>query len=183
MIIEIKNALTKEQCSYIRDAVRPFTLNAEQSTFNRDGKTVNITRTPELKEVDDFLAKLFERVRRNVIQHRYKPPSEGGSGDSGYEYHSYGPQEVCHFHSDHEFHDSAEETLLRYASVTVHLNTVSEGGEIVFPSQNKTIKTEEGKILVFPPYGMFGHYTTPSEEPREVIVTWFVYKDIFVKRL
>jgi hypothetical protein len=72
---------------------------------------------------------------------------------------------------------------LRYASVTLHLNTVHEGGELVFPAQNKKVKTEEGKIVIFPPYGMFGHYTTPSEEPREVVVTWFIYANMVVRRL
>jgi hypothetical protein len=71
-------------------------------------------------------------------------------------------------------------TLLRYASVILHLNTVREGGELVFPEQNVKIQTEEGKLVVFPPYGMYGHYTTPSNETREVIVSWFVYNGINV---
>jgi hypothetical protein len=57
---------------------------------------------------------------------------------------------------------------------------VHEGGELIFPEQNKSIKTEEGKLVIFPPYGMYGHYTTPSNEPREVIVAWFVYDGINV---
>jgi len=57
---------------------------------------------------------------------------------------------------------------------------VHEGGELVFPVQNKKIKTEVGKIVVFPPYGMYQHYTTPSDEPREVIVSWFVYNNLTV---
>lgn len=182
MIIEIPNAVTREQCSFIREAVKPFLVFSNQNTYNRDGKTVNITRTPELCEIDNFLAEVFVRVRRNVLQQRYRPPPEAGSGDSGYEYHMYGANEVCHFHADHEFHDGSQETMLRYASVTLHLNTVHSGGEVVFPTQNKSVKTEEGKLVIFPPYGMFGHYTTPSEEPREVVVTWFVYQNLIVRR-
>jgi hypothetical protein len=182
MIIEIPRAITSEQCSFIKEAVTPFLFHSEQNTYNRDGKTVNITRTPDLHEVDKFLSKLFARVQENVVKQRFRPPPECMSGDSGYEYHLYGPNEVCHYHSDNEFHDGSQETMLRYASVTLHLNTVHKGGELVFPAQNKSVKTEEGKIVIFPPYGMFSHYTTPSEEPREVIVTWFVYQNIILRR-
>jgi predicted 2-oxoglutarate/Fe(II)-dependent dioxygenase YbiX len=183
MIIEIPKAITSEQCQRIREAVRPFLTHSEQNTYNRDGKTVNISKILELKELDDFLLQLFIRVQENVILQRYKPPTECTFADSGYEYHFYDANEVCHFHSDTEFSNTTQETLLRYASVTLHLNTVHNGGELVFPAQNKKVKTEEGKIVIFPPYGMFGHYTTPSEEPREVVVTWFVYKNMIVRRV
>lgn len=182
MIIEIPRAISSEDCSYIKQSVAPFITQAEQNTYNRDGKTVNISKTPELAEVDRYLLNLFGRVQENVIAQRYRPPPQYGSADSGYEYHIYGPQEVCHFHADHEFSDKSYATLLRYASITLHLSTVHDGGELVFPAQNKQVKTEEGKIVIFPPYGMFGHYTTPSDEPREVIVTWFVYGDIHIRR-
>jgi hypothetical protein len=182
MIIEIPHAIKPDQCAFIKDAVTPFLLNAEQHTYNRDGRTVCITRTPELQEVDNFLASLFTKVQENIIRQRFRPPAECLSGDSGYEYHLYGANEVCEHHADHEFSDESKETMLRYASVTLHLNTVHKGGELVFPAQNKSIKTEAGKIVIFPPYGMFSHYTTPSEEPREVIVTWFVYQNILIRR-
>jgi hypothetical protein len=161
--------------------VTPFLSHSEQNTYNRDGKTVNITKTPNLAEIDNFLLQLFGRVQENVIQQRYRPSNP--SADSGYEYHLYSPNEVCHFHADYEFTEDTEQSFLRYASVTLHLNTVHNGGELVFPAQNKQIKTEEGKIVIFPPYGMFGHYTTPSEEPREVIVTWFIYKNLILRRI
>lgn len=182
MIIELPNSVSKEDTAFIREAVKPFLQFQKQNTFNRDGKTVNITRTQELNLVDEFLSKLFAEVHSNVISQRYRPPPMCNSGDSGYEYHLYGPDEVCHFHADSEFHDGSNDTLLRYASVVLHLNTVDEGGELVFPAQNKQVKTEEGKIVIFPPYGMFSHYTTPSKESREVVVTWFLYTNYIIKR-
>ena len=100
------------------------------------------------------------------------------SADSGYEYHIYDSQEICNYHGDGEFDHNGSEIRIRYASVTLHLNTIKEGGELIFPNQNKKVKTEAGKIVIFPPYNMFGHYTTPSEEPREIIVTWFLYRGI-----
>lgn len=182
MIIEIPNAIGAKDVERIRNAVRPFISRAKDTTYNRDGKTVNISHTSELKDIDDYLNILFSEVQKSVLQQRYRPPLP--SGDSGYEYHLYNPGDVCHYHADEEFSNLSEkETNIRYASVTLHLNTVMEGGELVFPGQNKKVKTEAGKIVIFPPYGMFGHYTTPSQEPREVVVTWFIYGGIKAVRV
>lgn len=176
MIIELPNYVDLETIAEIKAAINPHINPNKKTTFYRDGNTVNIGEVPELKDVDNKLQTIFTKLQQDVIQHRYKP--QCSSGDTGYEYHIYNPGEVCHYHTDGEFASRAGNNsnwFVRYASVVLHLNTVHEGGEIVFPDQGKTVKTEAGKIVIFPPYGMFGHYTTPSKEPREVIVTWYVY--------
>ena len=183
MVIELPNYVDSETIRTVKESVAPFLLSDKSYGYNRDGITVNISNIPELKEVDNKLANIFDNVQKNILANRYKP--QFNSGDSGYEYHLYGPNEICHVHADGEFSISAATSntgLLRYASVVLHLNTVKNGGELVFPAQNQKVKTEAGKIVIFPPYGMFQHYTTPSEEPREVIVTWFVYQGITVHR-
>jgi hypothetical protein len=174
LILEFPNYLDANTVKEIRETIKPFISSKKEVTYNRDGNTVNISRAPELKELDNKLHQIFTKVQSDVIQQRYKP--QHGSADSGYEYHIYHPNEICHYHADGEISNPRQNTcFLRYASVVLHLNTVHEGGELVFPEQNKSIKTEEGKLVVFPPYGMYGHYTTPSNQSREVIVTWFVY--------
>ena len=179
MILEFPNYLDSETTKEIRDAVKPFISHKKETAYNRDGNTVFITEISELKDLDNKLHEIFTKVQSSIIQNRYKPQSR--SADSGYEYHLYNPNDICHYHADGEFSDlKSGKTFLRYASVVLHLNTVHEGGELVFPEQNKSVKTEEGKLVIFPPYGMYGHYTTPSNEPREVIVTWFVYDGINV---
>jgi len=179
MILEFPNYLDSNTLKEIRDAVRPFISHKKETAYNRDGNTVNITKIPELKVLDNKLHQIFIKVQINIIKNRYKPQYQ--SADAGYEYHLYNSNDICHYHTDGELQNPNEDkTLLRYASVILHLNTVYEGGELVFPNQNVKIKTEEGKLVIFPPYGMYGHYTTPSNEPREVIVTWFVYDGINV---
>lgn len=182
MIIEIPNAISIDQVNRIRDSVGPYLNQAPTTTLYRDGKTVNISKTPDLRELDGFLCELFGQVQKQVLLQRYRPSLP--SGDSGYEYHLYRPGDLCHYHADNEFSNGFEDgpSLLRYASVTLQLTTNQEGGELVFPAQNKSIKSEAGKIVIFPPYGMFGHYVSESPEPREVIVTWFIYKDLVVSR-
>ena len=177
MIIELPNFVCNEDIVKIRDAVRPYLLDKQDNyQTNRDGNTVNISKTPELKEIDDALHGFFSKIGSGVLKCRYKPQFD--SADSGYEYHRYNPGDVCHYHSDGEVDPYG---MLRYASVVLHMNTPAEGGEIVFPAQNKSVKTEAGKVVIFPPYGSYGHYTTPSADPREVIVSWFVYQNVSIR--
>jgi len=183
VIIELPEYVDKDTTKKIRELASSYLTNHGEYKYGtyRDGKSVFITQLaaqyPELKELDAILHGIFSNVQDSLLKRRYKP--QHGSGDSGYEYHRYAPGDVCHPHSDGETTNG----LLRYASVVIHLNTIEEGGELVFPNQNKSVKTEEGKVVIFPPYGMFEHYSTPANVAREVIVTWFVYNNVRVEVL
>jgi|TARA_R110000782_G_scaffold232903_1_gene319121 hypothetical protein len=180
MILEFPNYVNDEDIATILNDVHPHVENGDTHMYNRDGKTVNITSIKELSKTDQLLQKIFANLQESLISRRYKPIRE--SADQDYEYHRYDKGQICHYHTDGEFGgDVNEGCLLRYASVVLHLNTVEEGGELIFPAQNKAIKTEKGKIVVFPPHATHGHYTTPSPEVREIVVTWFVYSDITVR--
>jgi predicted 2-oxoglutarate/Fe(II)-dependent dioxygenase YbiX len=179
MIIEIPNYIDEDMVSYIKETVNPHVPKNLNYAYNRDGKTVNISNTPDLKDLDCKLANIFSSIQREIVELRYRPMFS--SGDSGYEYHLYKPGDICIIHADGEVPFNNEtNSLIRYASVILHLTTIDEGGELIFPNQNKKIKTEAGKVVVFPPYGMYQHYTTPSVLPREVIVTWFIYNNLTV---
>jgi hypothetical protein len=186
MIIELPNYVSLDFVEEIKNSVRPFVSEEAKHTYFRDGKSVHISETPELKNLDDKLQLFFKELSRNVINIRYRP--QFTSGDTGYAYHVYEPGHVCHIHGDGEVvfevnrkaQTESQVAFLRYASVIIHLSTPKEGGEIVFPAQNKIIKTEAGKVVIFPPYCMYQHYTTPSEYPREILVTWFVYNNLNV---
>lgn len=183
MIIELPNYLDVDVVNNIKEQIRPYVPSKKQFSYNRDGKTLVISETKELQSLDAQLNKIFADIQTNIIADRYKP--RFGSGDTGYEYHLYEPNDICHVHSDGEVmfdRNGPSAVLLRYASVILHLNTVNEGGELVFPVQNQKVKTEIGKVVIFPPYGMYPHYTTPSLESREVIVSWFVYNNLYVHR-
>lgn len=179
MIIEMPNYISAEEVANIRESVSPH-LNQPTYTYNREGTSVLISKTPELRELDLKLQGIFSKVYGNIIAPRYKPALS--SGDQGYEYHIYRPGDICHYHIDSEIAQSTDRSCfnLRYASVILHLTTNEDGGDLVFPAQKQSVKTEAGKVVVFPPYGMYGHYTTPSSTPREVIVSWFIYKTVKV---
>jgi hypothetical protein len=177
MIIELDNYVNAEDLAYIREQIEPrITGYGEPNEYHRAGTTLTIAKISELTDLNSRLSNIFRNVKVR-IRRDYRP-SYSGMGDSGYEFHRYQPGDICKPHGDSEI--VAGEPHLRYASVVLHLNTVETGGELIFPTQDIRVKTKAGKIVVFPPYGMFNHYTTPSEEVRDVIVTWFTYDGLSV---
>ena len=191
MIYELPNFISSEQLEFINSKIDAYFNNDKFSIVKpnsyRDGKTLLISSFPELKELDEYLFKIFSsKELLGFLSRRYYPTSKEVA-DTGYEFHRYSPGDSCHVHGDGEFvfysNDPNEQALLRFASVVLHLNTPSSGGETVFPAFNKTIKTEAGKIVIFPPYGFAQHYTNVSPDNRDVIVSWFVYKDLLVRKV
>lgn len=182
MILEFPNYVDKEFIEYIKQEVYPYLQNATTSCGNRTGITVPISKESGLKNLDNRLHILMLKIQTD-IESSFEPLF--GSGDNGYEYHKYGIGESCKAHVDGIIDKntllSSGGSNIRYASVVIHLTT-NTGGELVFPNQNKSIKTEAGKVVVFPPYGTHRHYTTPAKEEREVIVTWFTLTDLYAQR-
>jgi hypothetical protein len=178
MILEYKKYVSDETVEEIQQKVKTFINPEKETAYNRDGLTVCITELAKsselLRELDQKLSSIFSSLSLNIISGRFKP--QFGSADSGYEYHLYRTGDICHYHSDGEVSNG----LLRYASVILFL-TDNNDGELVFPAQNIEIKPEKGKIVVFPPYGIFSHYAKPSIKDREILMTWFVYNGVEVR--
>ena len=178
MILEYKKYVSDEFVDDVRNQVLPFLKQGNKPVaYNRDGISVYITdlatEKEELKQLDQKLSVMFTKLSADVVRKRFRP--QFSSGDSGYEYHMYEPGDICHYHSDGE----VDRNYIRYASVVLFL-TDNDDGELVFPTQNIEIKPEKGKLVVFPPYGMFSHYSKPSKKNREILMTWFVYNDVTV---
>ena len=184
MIFSIKDAVPKELLENIKHSVTDELLASTGNTlgaYNRIGKTLNISSTPELSQLDAQICAFITNLTAKFISPRFRPTFS--SGDSGYEFHRYEPGDTCLFHEDGEFSFGGGNTsLLRYATVILHLNTVKTGGELVFPNQNKSFPTIEGQVLIFPPHGGYPHYVTPSPEKRDILMTWMVYSGITVSK-
>jgi hypothetical protein len=183
MIFCLPDAFPKELITEIRETmpnIQPPKRHNFGCLYNRVGRTIDLG-LPELKELDTKISMFMSDFSSQFIQPNFAPAYP--SSDSGYEYHKYGIGDSCLAHADQEFtfFGGAKNSLLRFATVIAHLNTVEEGGETIFPNQNKKFKTVEGQILVFPPHGGYLHYVTPCvDTEREILMTWFVYNGINV---
>ena len=182
MIYAIQNAIPPELLQQIKSNITDELIASKTKPFGRHyrvGSTVNISKNENLVSLDADICKFVKKLSEEFVEVRYKPPFSGG--DSGYEFHRYMPGEMCLTHGDGECIFNEDNTsLLRYATVIMHLNTVKNGGETVFPNQNKSFSTVEGQVLIFPPYAGYQHYVTPSEEVRDIVMTWLVYSNITV---
>jgi hypothetical protein len=182
MIFELPNFVSKEELDFINTRINSYTdtygMEMKQNSY-RDGETLVISNNERFLELDKFLHNIFASSKLlGFINRRYRPALS--TGDSGYEFHRYSPGNICNVHGDGETPTiinliQGEQSLIRFLSVVLHLNTPANGGELIFPELNRTIKTEAGKIVLFPPYNFVQHYTNPSTDSRDVIVTWFVY--------
>jgi hypothetical protein len=184
MIFSIKDAVPKELLENIKRSVTDELLANipnKLGAYNRVGKTLNISKEPELNQLDTQICEFITKLSDEYISYRFRPAFT--SGDSGYEFHRYEPGDACLLHADGEFSfDKSNTSLLRYATVILQLNTIETGGELVFPHQNKTFPTIEGQVIIFPPYGGYQHYVTPSSERRDILMTWMVYNNIIVSK-
>lgn len=65
------------------------------------------------------------------------------------------------------------QTIKRTLSVLLYLNTVRDGGELVFPDYNKKIQPREGRVVIFPSYWMYRHGANiPLDTDRYMIRTF-----------
>jgi hypothetical protein len=175
MILEFDGFVGDAFVSEINRSVAPYLTEGKTNiAYNRDGYTVPVSQIEGLRDIDAKICSLFSEFQSNILQHRYRP--QFSSADTGYEYHLYKPKDICHFHADGEVAGH----FLRYATAILFL-TDNDDGELVFPSQNIEIKPQKGKLVVFPPTGVFSHYSKPAKEERIILMTWFVYNGITVK--
>ena len=186
MILAYQNAIPTKLMADIRERANAWLdcnkENKFNTAYNRVGDTIVLELHSEFLDLDGKIKDFLQEFIKEVVLYRYKP--DFPVGDSGFEYHRYNPGDMCFPHTDGEtaFKPGESTSLLRFATIIMHLNTVEHGGETIFPMQNKTFKAIEGQILLFPPYNMYPHYVTPTPERREILMTWLVYSGINVIR-
>jgi hypothetical protein len=84
----------------------------------------------------------------------------------------YGPNQHFQEHADHGFSYSATVSLVGYP------NDDYEGGELVFPKLNLSIKPQAGDLYIFPSTYLFSHVAKPVISGRKYsIVTMLDYND------
>ena len=66
----------------------------------------------------------------------------------------------------------------RLIALMVYLNTVTDGGQTHFPTQNISFSPKVGDILMWPAYWTHPHHGIPSPSQVKYIITgWYVFYD------
>ena len=197
-VLVLDGVLTKEECDWILNELHTNNIwdyskltNQEYGYTVRGGKSYGISN---IKHVDDFIyervaTKIFNELRENV---NYGTHFEEGRGiiDLGYDYCRYVGDNILLPHYDGviiegEFPDflnlnvNIDYNPCIFASMSLMLNDLDEGGELCFPKQDITIKQKAGRVVVWGPSENHKHATQPLVEgtERHVIVTWYARSD------
>ena len=64
-------------------------------------------------------------------------------------------------HFDREFNEKTFKSKRNFI-IVIYLNTLTEGGELVFPIQGKAIKPKMGDLVIIPTFYSHPHYVNPS---------------------
>lgn len=81
-----------------------------------------------------------------------------------------------HYDSEYVFENHGFGEVRNFA-ILLYLNNIPEGGELVFPIQDVTIKPCLGKVLIFPTSFMFPHTTIPALNDDRYVLRMTYYFD------
>ena len=96
--------------------------------------------------------------------------------DHKFKIQKYNPNEayfVEHCENDGGVDGDMERRLI---ALMVYLNTVSDGGQTHFPTQNISFSPKVGDVLMWPAYWTHPHHGIPSPTQTKFIITgWYVF--------
>jgi hypothetical protein len=169
--------------SFCQDVITRFEMTTDEQYPGRIGQTVNedsgikkttdlvVSGKPHWKDVDRAL---FQSLGRAVMEFREKfTYFKGPFKDMGYNVQRYVPGEYYHWHIDGGSHEFSQRQLV----AIWYLNDVQgPGGETEFLYQDVSIKPEQGKLVLFPPFWTHEHRAaTVQHGVKYIATTWIVF--------
>ncbi len=180
LIFERPDTLPGDWCE---EMIRRFEAHPEQQNDGRIGQvqalddTIKKTRDlvvsgrPEWQDVDRLL---FRCVGAALQEFRGRFPYFGGRfKDMGYQIQRYLPGEYYHWHIDGGSHEFSQRQLV----VLWYLNDVpGPGGETDFLYQGVSVRPQQGKMVLFPPFWTHEHRSRTLERGvKYIATTWVVF--------
>ena len=180
-IYERPNTLPADWCN---EMIRRFEAHPEQQNEGRIGQIqgldTGIKRTMDLvvsdkeewKDVDQLFFRCMAAAMNEFKQSF--PFFAGPFKDMGYQIQRYQPGEFYHWHIDGGSHQFASRQLV----ALWYLNDVPEGagGRTQFLYQDVSVRPEQGKMVLFPPFWTHEHRSeTLKEGVKYIATTWVVF--------
>ena len=179
-IFEKKNALSHEWCV---DIINRFEESEDEQYRGQIGQTVSedqsIKKTTDCyvsgkQQFRDIDRVLFYSLGKAIQEFREVYPFfKGPFKDMGYNLQRYTEGGYYHWHIDGGSHDFSHRQLV----AIWYLNTIDgSGGETEFKSQQVSIKPEEGKLVLFPPFWTHEHRAkTVTKGVKYIATTWVIF--------
>jgi len=180
-VFEKNNALTTEQCEYM---IQQFESHKEDQYLGRIGQMA--TEDTSIKKSTDMVVSgkehfkdidkaLFTSIKDTLVEFREAYPFfKGPFKDMGYAIQRTNPGEHYHWHIDGGSHEFSQRQLV----AVWYLNDVpGPGGETEFLFQNVTVKPQQGKLVLFPPFWTHEHRgITLVKGVKYIATTWVVFR-------
>ena len=169
---------------WCEEMIRRFEAHPEQQNEGRIGQTQGldaaVKRTMDLvvsgredwKDIDQVFFRCMGAAMAEVRE--AYPFFKGPFKDMGYQIQRYRPGEFYHWHIDGGSHDFADRQLV----ALWYLNDVpGPGGETEFLYQDVSIRPEQGKMLLFPPFWTHEHRSAVLREGvKYIATTWVLFR-------
>tara|TARA_B100001250_G_scaffold243239_1_gene209083 strand:- start:254 stop:919 length:666 start_codon:yes stop_codon:yes gene_type:complete len=134
------------------DATRAPLIHKQIFDFSQEALNDFLSRFPEANKFPSF------RIRESYQVIRYK---EGQA-----------------FHGLHSDYFPFKALSRRHLTGIIFLNDIKEGGELFFPHQDLTMKSERGKMVIFPSGWTHVHKTFPPvNQTRYVFQMWWSFEN------
>lgn len=163
----------REECIKLIDlyGVPENSINSETNVI---GYVVSKKRSGlEYTKVSEKLCSEVFKNMINLIQDRLRICI---CGDSGYQLRKLTGSTKLHYDGllNGNENNFLDQKSLRVLSIIIALNDY-EGGEIVFPRQNITVKLKKNQAIIFPPFWTHPHYVNSPKNNtvRYTINSWF----------
>ena len=181
--------ISKEECNIVIDF---FENNKERHFKGSVGPDIRLDSKAKIDtEMFITLDELIEDSRLNPVGRGLKNACERYIENypflaaltywniyDGFKIQKYNPNEAYfaeHCENDGEINGYGERRLI---ALMVYLNTVTDGGQTHFLTQNISFSPKVGDILMWPAYWTHPHRGIPSPTQTKYIITgWYVFND------
>ena len=181
--------LSKQECDGVIDF---FESNKErhfagtsgaQQTTNPKNKIdteiiINLKELCENKKLEPVARVLYDAWGEYTQKHPFLSKVTSWSIDHKFKIQKYNPNEA--YFAEHCENDGGVDGNMerRLIALMVYLNTVTDGGQTHFPTQNISFSPKVGDVLMWPAYWTHPHHGIPSPTQTKYIITgWYVFND------
>ena len=182
-------ALSQQECDGVIDF---FESNKErhfagtsgaQQTTNPKNKIdteiiINLKELCENKKLEPVARVLYDAWGEYTQKHPFLSKVTSWSIDHKFKIQKYNPNEA--YFAEHCENDGGVDGNMerRLIALMVYLNTVTDGGQTHFPTQNISFSPKVGDVLMWPAYWTHPHHGIPSPTQTKYIITgWYVFND------
>ena len=182
-------ALSKEECDAVIDY---FESNKERHFAGTTGGdqihdpkhkidtelVLDLRELIEDKKLEPVAKALYNACEEYCQTYPFLGKIYGWKVDSTFKIQRYNPNEA--YFIEHCENDGAKDGNMerRVIALMVYLNTVTDGGQTHFPTQNISFSPKVGDVLMWPAYWTHPHHGIPSPTQTKYIITgWYLFND------